>query len=779
MKKIVFIFSALLICGMTLTFTGCGNTPTYFSCEDKFQTSENGWKRGIEDNEIISNLSTKGLNNVAYDFSYIKEQNYGLASAQTSATFSTLSKNEIGNMKSDTIKFEGVSYSGFLNYASYLFSDFSAYYNANFEVASSPEELMSRFEQDGTIYYEFKAFLLHGSKYYNVEIFYVLSGSNSMVSATEMYVTVPVYLKNKLKEAEVVTKLGDVVETWPGWTHLNYAKTPMYRYIPSIYSEYYEVSEVDGLTQIYVPNYTEGMINFYENELKNANFVAGDLDGCEVLANIVKKSIGHTNVRYFTYTMVNNIWHLAVFENSGYMQISCYLSDRNRTELDFTAYYQNGNTFDDYYSFQRAFNEVSCDLGISIPFKNYSFIDNYYFNTLKDYLGHEVFRVGFKMTSITPYQTYKQGIEEIEKNLYRDFINQGAGIYPYASEYEVLKRVEGINNCFYQISSNLKVFDENQYNYTFKATDDRELIINAIENGGLVYDSSSNSWVSIPFVIYGHNYLRTDENDRIIYELNYYVDYTLVSRSTEGENLSDLPYAISNLQQNILDAEVLSGYIEGLPIIIQKQDNYIYFTVLTADELENCYREVIFFQDENSRLEFEKNKTLLGNETFYSSSEVSGKLSKNLEDSKIISYLHKFYALQTDYQNFVDEYVSRYIGDEKWIFKFVEENSNPSSQSAIMNGFYIEAMPAFKQAGLKKSIWFSTSGELVEGAGVINFGAYKDESGKLKINIYAISKNSQFEYTENGNKIYSFCASISDTTVKSFKIVVDNFIATI
>ncbi len=82
MKRIVFVFSALLICGMALTFTGCGNTPTYFSCEDKFITTEDGWKRGIEDNEIISNLSTKGLNNVAYDFSYIKEQNYGLASAR-------------------------------------------------------------------------------------------------------------------------------------------------------------------------------------------------------------------------------------------------------------------------------------------------------------------------------------------------------------------------------------------------------------------------------------------------------------------------------------------------------------------------------------------------------------------------------------------------------------------------------------------------------------------------------------------------------------------------
>ena len=778
MKKITLLFSALLLCGVSLCFTGCGNTVTYYSCEDKYEVGTDGWKRGIESNEIITNLSSMGLDNVAYDFSYVKEQGFGLDTAEN-ASFVTFAKNNIGNMKSDTIKFENVNYFGFYNYAEYLFTDFSAIYNTELAMARSVDDLITRNEQGGLVFYEYKSFLKHGSKYYSVEIFYVQSGNNSAVSAMEMYVTVPVYLKNKLNGAQIVTRFGDVVETWPGWTHLNYAKTPMYRYIPSIYSEYYEVSEIDGLTQIYVPNYTRDMINFYEKELKDANFVAGDLDACEPLANIVKKSVGHTNVSYFTYTMVNNIWHLAVFENKGYMQISAYLSTRNRIEIDLNAAFPEGNTFESYDDFQRAFNKASGDLGISIPYKNYAFIDSYYITTFVDRLDNEGLKVGFKTTSNTPYSEYKAGIENIMKELYRDFINQGAGLYvDWSNSYTIRKQIEGLDNYFYEMATNLKVFEESQYNYTFKETDNREVLIDAIQNGSLIYNPETNSWQFPPYLISGHNYLGTDENDRIIYEFDYYVTYTIKKFNTVSPNFADLVYANADLQQNILDAEVLSGYIDGLPIIIQKQDNYIYFTELTANTLEESYREVVFFQDESARLEFEKNKTLLGNETLYTSSGISGELSENLTNSKIISYLHKFYALQTESQSLVDEYISRYVGDEEWMFKFVEENIHPSSQTAILQGQYIDVLPAYSESGLGsiQNIWFSSSSLKIPELITLNFNAYYGENGKLKFHIYATADDELFKAQIDGKEYYNCCNKISDTTPVALYKIVQNFI---
>ena len=783
-KLMIFVlaFAFILPCGIWLSACGSSDTTSYSTCEEKYTIQADGWKRGIEGNEIISDLSTMGLENVAYDFSYIKEQNFGRDNLISASSLSSnenddnsKEKDQIGNMKSTTIKFENVDYNGFVNYAEYMFTDHSAFYNDELQSVEDAFDLIERIEDNGSIFYEFNSYLQHGSKYYNVNICYVYSGENSMVSAMEMYVTVPVYLKNKLKDVDVALRLGEVVETWPGWTHLNYAETPMYKYIPSIYSDYYEISTINGLTQIYVPFYTKDMQNFYEQKLKEENFVNGNIQNApDVLKEVIQQSINRLNgVKYYTYNMINNIWHLAVFQNSGYMQISAYLSTKENPE-SIELKIDGPNTFDTYQDFQNAFNNTTKNFGISIPFKDYSFIDSYYMSTSNSVNGQQL-KVGFKMTTTTPYEVYQQGLNEISNSLTRDFIYQGAGVYVCSSDLILAKQIAGLENTYYTYNSNLTTYREEQYNYAFKETDNREEIIESIINNYLIYWPEENLWAAFPYGIYGQKFLNVDENGRIIYELNYYVTYTIRQNKIDKFNLADIIHSNTDMQKNLLDAEVLTGYIDNDPIVIQKQDNYIFMTILNNDNAKECYKEIIYFENEYARLNYEKNNSLVGNEIFYSSDGVSGDLSSYINSSKIIELLHKFYNLQTQNQSQVDDFMAKYVGDEAWMFKFVDDNIIPSSQTGILSGEYLELLPAYKEMGLSDTTyqWFSYR---LANNSYINFSVYYGKNGFLKLYIVAIDNDSKFEPIIDGKKHFNYYNTISETTSPELLQIIATFV---
>ena len=797
MKKFIAVVALILVGGAGLLLSGCGNSNTYVSCEDKYVLDSSGWRRGVENNEIISNLSTMGLENVAYDFSYVKEQNFGLNSSSVQ-TFSGAKENS--GMKSATLKFVGVLYDDFISYTEYLFTDFSINLGCDYSPRESALELISRQEEEGLTVYSFDAMLKHGSKYYDVNVTYVYSGSNGLISGGEMYVTVPVYLKNKVDLSNVVTQLGEVVETWPGWTHLNYALTPMYKYIPSIYSPYYEIAEVDGLTQIYVPSYTSEMQKFYENELVEAGFVQGDLESCQVLKDIVLKSVGNTfGTKYYTYTMINNVWHIAVYPHSGYMQISAYLDDTRfieAEELNFDS--QVVGTYDSFEEFSKAFRTAVKNLNISVPFGDYDFIDSYYIMsytppTWETQNVQSSIKAGFKMKNDIPYAEYQKSLDEIVESVTVDSIYQGAGIYAQGNEFNLSVKINGFDNLYYKYSSNLETYKQSYYDYVFQPGDDIDKMIEAAASGSLIYYPEENMWAFPKNVIGGQTLVGGDESNRVVYDFDYYVTYAIYKGSYVDRNYADVVYADTDLKQNLLSAEYMAGSIDSNNLLIQKQDDYIFMIIFDAETLVDCYKEIIYFDDESARLAFESDGSLTGTERLVTSSGLESLLSQNSEQSKILSLLPKFYVLQTAHQDVIDEVFAKYKGDEAWMFKFVEDFINPTSQRSITSNYseHLINSPAFSELQIKVwngdyglGRWFSIS--LTKHGNsykpLLNLNAYLDKNGMLKYHIYEISCYNQnvsdyedFKTELDGKVYYNYCAIMGEVTPESVLNLVNEF----
>ena len=724
MKKHVLIATSFMLAlfgGVMCLSFGCKKSQPpleveYVTCDEKFSVAdENGWKRGIE-SEALPNLSTQGLESEAYDFSLISEQNYGLPekakSGVTTKGFGLDLDLKNGYI---TLKFSHIDYTGFLKYVTYLYDSYGANLNINNEVCDDVSLLIQTNSSENMLSYTFEAYFTHKEKTFQVKVFYIQAGNNSTVMEGEMYLTLPLLFKGGLNKDEINKQLGEVVETWPGWTHLNYAQTPVYQYIPSIYSEYYEVSDVDGWTQIYVPSYTNKMQEFYEEQLEKAGFFETTFDECEELKSVAEKSVPFIpgNAKVYKLKLFQNCWYIAIYRHGTYLQISPVLKEITEREEGEEWSFDTNGEYEDYNEYLKAFNEACKDYHFTNPLikiENENCEAKYDISTESMKNVYPYYAEGTYITLTQTFSnemSYEDYLKYYNKrpNYFADLKSQNGGVYFVGGgTNETLLpgiKLAGTDKyMFYEISRYApdpnNLYDEDYFNFDYETYKDK------LEKFYYTrYDYHYELNVNGKWYYFNNDKIEPTSNGKIKFYIQWSYKYFIKKVESDFEYTAFYKnFKPVDAVQKLIDAKLILSKIDYENAIIEKDDKFIVLTMLDNDKLEDCYQEVIEFASEEERRSFERTFELNGDEKFYSSLGDNGLLIENMDKAKIPNFLSGLYKYQNAANNEVLKFIDRVNKSEFWQTEFALAGCPTSSTPWLDTEGFIDNPAALEYASL-------------------------------------------------------------------------------
>ncbi|MCL2752337.1 MAG: hypothetical protein FWE62_06260 [Firmicutes bacterium] len=296
MKHImIFPLCLLLLCPLGLAACGSKAPPIYTECNDSRAANADGWISRYDFAKAgLAGLKTQGLREQGNDYISLVQGGFELElfaddiaapvghsfSAPLAATVSVSSVEAFLAKLESCVKFANVTEPQFIGYCAYLFDDFSVNKDKNGTAAGNVSALISGFNNNpiGIKARIFQGYYDHDGSLEAITVYYFQQGYNQIVQEHDMYVGFPMeQIKPKLPSKP---KIGgaEFKMTWPLYgANLAFGSNICNRNnVPTIYSTYYETKFDFMFFQIFVPDYTVRMEEFYEGLLNDYGYTRID-----------------------------------------------------------------------------------------------------------------------------------------------------------------------------------------------------------------------------------------------------------------------------------------------------------------------------------------------------------------------------------------------------------------------------------------------------------------------------------------------------------------------
>jgi hypothetical protein len=347
----------------------------YFESNDSRQANKDGWVSRYDfASGGLGGITTRGLREQGNNYSELEENGFGVEMVLPGdgeepdnnimgfgfAPFN----DDFLDILSSCVKFRDVTEQEFLDYCAYLFNDFGVNKRRNGQTVGNVNALISGFNNNPLRIKAriFDGWYLHEAELKQIIVYYFQEGFTSVVEERDMYVRFPM---EQIEEDEPDLSDGlpigfnfwwcccgqpmnEVQNGWPGFQR-SFGVLGNQNNVPSIWQPWYLWDTWNaGFVQVFVPNYTPEMEQFYVDALLGRGYERSSWNdyripnmwqessvipdiwqvrfcewgcSCDVKFSCIPDDL---NVFVMRETIATR-WIISFAENNGYLQIAAVL----------------------------------------------------------------------------------------------------------------------------------------------------------------------------------------------------------------------------------------------------------------------------------------------------------------------------------------------------------------------------------------------------------------------------------------------------------------------